>query len=206
MPATLEAPPKAKTAGPHIVAPFTVQADHPRNCDLLIQAIPGCRLRGAVSASKGVVDAKTGDVMVPQDQSRHLGMLPALPGMELSVNPADCTYIIRDPLHGDEELLARLKRTLDAHSPFRTAATFNGVKPQKGTLDIHRMKTLVRELRNLVEAGHAKVTKGPCPEEDQIEALPGKFLLNPGSRVPNTQPQFEEDYGAWVEKMNSLGG
>ena len=45
-----------------IVAPFGVEIDTPRNGDVLLQAIPGCRLRGAVRAGK-VVTKDNGDTV-----------------------------------------------------------------------------------------------------------------------------------------------
>lgn len=195
-------------AQPKIVRmkPFGIEADHPRNCDLMIQAIPGCRLRGAVKANRAVKDFKTGHSMIPVDQSRHLATFPEVPGMQLHINPSACTFKIFDPLEADEETLERLRRSIVQNTPFRSDSKLKGVKAVDGTLDVHRMKTLVREIIGIVEAGEAKVVLGTLPDMDDVNALPGNFLLNPGSRVPNQQPVFEKDYDGWLEQLTRSGG
>ena len=133
---------QAPRAGRTLVPPFVIVADHPRNCDLLLQCIPGCRLRSALSASKPVIDQKTGEAKIPVDQARHLGQLPQVPGMHLAVNPAELTYEITDPLFGDEEACERLRRAInETGGATRIPGKLKGVKPNKGTLDIHRMKS-----------------------------------------------------------------
>lgn len=191
------------------VASFGIEADDPRNCDLLIQSIPNCRLRSAISGSKPTIVNKQdphNSPVVPRDQAARLGTLPPLPGMQLHVNPSTCTYRVVDPLHGDEALCARIKRNMEEHGAVRSRTELDGVPPQKGVLDPHRLKTLVREMVWIVESGSAKVVKGSLPSMEDVEALPGNFLLNPGSRVPNTQPRYEKDLEAWVEKMGQTGG
>jgi len=189
-----------------IAQPFGIEADSPRNADVMLQSIPGCRLRGRVEAGKPVIDAKTGDPMIPQDQSRHLGKLPPIPGMQLHVNPAKCTYQIIDPLFDDDDLCERIRKGMEDDSPFRTESRLRGVPPQKGTLDIHRMKTLVREMLWLISSNDAKVVKGSEPELEDINQMAGKYLNNPGSRVRNSQPRYEEDMEAWVNNLNAHGG
>lgn len=198
MPATAE----TKT----VVAPFAIEADHYRCGDLIIQAIPGCRMRSTISASKPAKDAKTGEPRIPQDQAKFLGQFPEIPGMQIHVNPAKLTYVIIDPLDDDEDLCEKIRRTLERVSPFRVGSKLKGVPSQKGTLDVHRMKTLVRELIWWIDSNDAKVIKGTKPDMVDVERLPGKFLLNPGSRVHNTQPQFEEDWEHWVSELTKSGG
>lgn len=191
------------TAAPAKVRPWGIEADHPRNCDLLIQSIPGCRLRGAVAAHKPVVDARTGATSIPIDQMRHLGMLPRIPGMQLHVFPDKLRYEIVDPLHGDEELCQKIEQGLRADGRF--FGSVRGVRPSDGTLDQDRMKTLCREMWRLVELGHAKVVRGSRPSMEEIDAMPGEYLLNPGSRIQNSQPKYEKDYDEWVRRLNQLG-
>jgi len=186
------------------VRPFTIEADHPRNCDLLIQSIPGCKLRGAVSASKPAYTREGQPPMIPRDQARHLGALPPIPGMRLTVNPEACTYMITDPLHDDEALCRQIEAGLKREG--RVVGKVEGVPPKSGKLDVHRMKTLCRELAHLVNIGHARVVKGQLPTKEQIDGMPGNYLLNPGSRVPNTQPRFEKDFDEWVARLNQQGG
>lgn len=190
------------TTTPVTVAPFGIEADHPRNCDLLLQSIPGARLRSVISGSRTVVDQSTGDSMIPSDQANFLGQFPTIPGMQLLVNPAKGTYAIIDPLADDEQTCDRITRALERVSSFRSKSKIKGVAPQKGALDEHRMKTLVREMITILANGHAKVCKGAAPSKDDVDGMPGRYILNAGSRVPNTQPRFEDQWDDWVNNVS----
>ena len=65
-----------------VIGKFTIEADHQRNGQMIIQCIPGCVLRSRLDSSRTVIDAKTGEEMVPKDQARALSELPKLPGMQ----------------------------------------------------------------------------------------------------------------------------
>lgn len=188
------------------VLPFGVEADHPRNSDLLLQCIPGARLRSAIDGTKHTIDSKTGDIRIPLDQSRHLGSFPRVPGMQIHVNPGALTYVILDPLHDNVEMCDRIRKYLKENSSVSVSERLNGVSPQSGVLDTHRMKSLVRELVWLVDSGEAKRVKGTIPEMKDIDELPGYFLLNPGSRVGTTQPIYEKDWESWVAALSHSGG
>jgi len=191
------------------IQPFGIEADHPRNADLMIQSIPGCRLRGAVVASKGTIvnhDSETGDSVISPDQAMYLGNYPQIPGMQLHVDPAKCTYSIIDPLYDDEKLCERIKATAKRLCGIHMERKLRGVAPQKGKLDPHRMKTLCREMFNIVQAGEGKTVKGVLPTMEDIDSLPGKYLLNPGSRIFNSQPTFEEDFPVWYDNLVKSGG
>lgn len=191
---------------PTQVAPFGVVVDHPRNCDCRIQSIPGATLRSTIKATRTVKDAKSGEERIPKDQANHLGMLPEIPGMELHVNPNHGSFRIIDPLHGNEELCEKIRKRLAESSPMAVASKINGIKPQAGELDIHRIKTLVREMIRMVTSGEAKVCKGTLPKMDEVEGMAGEFLLNPGAMVHNGQPQYERDWAEWVANLNRMGG
>ena len=184
------------------VLPFGIEADHPRNCDLLIQCIPNCRLRSAIDGVKGHVD-EAGNHRVPLDQARHLGAFPRTPGMQLHVDPEHLTYEIVDPMYNNEQLCERVRKYLKEQTGYTTADKLNGAPPQKGTLDVHRMKSLVREMLWLVKAGEAKKCKGAIPEMADIDELPGHYLLNPGMRVPTLQPVYEKDWDDWVARLST---
>ena len=187
-----------------LVAPFTIEIDHPRNDDVLLQSIVGLRMRSAIDGSKGVIDSKTGDYVVPHDQSRSLSSFPRTPGMRLAVNPKELSYVVEDPINDDEALTDRIIRFLKNQG--RRVDKIKGVPTQKGTLDVHRMKTLCREVLWLIQAKEAKMVRGPQPKIEDIEELPGEFLLNPGSRVQNTQPVFEKNWDEWVSNLTRMGG
>lgn len=185
--------------------PFGIEIDHPRNCDCIIQSIPGMRLRSRITSSRTVKD-KNGEERVPADQAKHLGMYPEIPGMQLHVNPNKAAYQVLDPLHTDPDLCERLKKRIDENSPYRTGSKIKGVQPQNGELDPHRMKTLVREMLRLVKSGEARLSKGTLPTEAEVDGLAGNYLLNPGSLVHNTQPTYEKDWDAWVANLTLHAG
>jgi hypothetical protein len=125
--------------------------------------------------------------------------------MQLHVNPKDLTYVVVDPLANDPAMCARIVRFMKETMGSSTKEV-NGVAPQSGTLDQDRMKTLCREIIWLLTAGEAKVVKGAIPKLEDIEELPGKFLLNAGSQVQNTQPRYEDDWQSWVNNLSRSGG
>jgi hypothetical protein len=189
-----------------LVAPFAVEADHPRNCDLLLQAIPNCRLRSAIEGTRTVTNPITGDVRVPVDQARSLASFPRTPGMQLLVNPMTCEYVVHDPLTEDtnKQMLDRVNQW--SRQTQGSTAEMRGVPDQKASLDRDRMKTLCRELINLHKLGHVKVAKGRIPELVDVDDMPGEYLLNPGARVNNLQPRYEKDFPDWVSSMSRQGG
>ncbi len=206
-------PTETKSKSPRVssVPAWGIEADHPRNSDLALQSVTGLRLRSAINASRTVKDSRTGEELVPIDQASGLGRLPAIPGMQLHVNPGQGTYVVIDPLYEDQELCSRIQRRIEQLRGTSMGATLRGVPPIKGRVgeagfDEHRMKTLCREMYWLVTSGEARVIKGPLPDLEDIEDLPGHFLLNPGSRVANTQPRFEKDWAAWMDNLVRSGG
>lgn len=203
MDTTLEKDTEESAVGGFIPA-FTVEADHPRNCDLLLQSIPGCRLRGSIDGSRQTIDAKTGDTRVPIDQARALASFPRTPGLHLAIDPRRSTYKITDPLFQNEAMLARIHQHFKESG--RGSVQVRGVAPQEGILDRDRMKTLCREVLDLLDLGHMKMISGARPKIEDIEELPGEFLLNPGSTVQNTQPRYEKDFEGWVSNLSHGGG
>jgi len=191
------------------VGSFAVEIDHPRNCDILLQSIPGCRLRSMISGTKpAMIRNKAGkeEARIPQDQSIGMGSLPPIPGMQIGVKPDELSYRIYDPLSDDEDLCERIKKAIDDRGVFRCATKLHGAETLVSTLDKHRMKCLCRELRWLLDENQVKVIKGTAPTMAEIDAMPGKYLLNPGSRIPSTQPRFECDWDDWYDKLSRSGG
>ncbi len=189
-----------------VIASFAVEIDHPRNNDVLLQAIPGCRLRSAISSMKPIIDQRTGEARVPVDQARDLSFFPQTPGMQVHIKPDELTYRIVDPVHGDDELCERIQKRIEENSSIRTGQKVRGVPPQRGELDIHRMKTLCREMIWLLNENHVKIVKGVKPKIEDVNDMVGRYLLNPGSRVHNTQPMYEDSWDNWVSQLQSVGG
>lgn len=186
---------------------FTFEADHPRNCDLLLQSIPGQKLRSVIDVTKPAFDylgkdRERGDAVLSAYQQAW-GAYPKTPGMRVTVDTAKLTVDITDPLNEDLETLTKLNKWLTKPrdgGPINSAPV-RGDAPKRIQLDVHRIKTLCRELFRLVQMGHGRFVAGIKPSEEDIERLPGKFLLNPGARHQNYQPKFEEDMAAWIDKQ-----
>ena len=183
-----------------IVTPFGIEADHPRNCELLLTSIPNGRLRSAFDGMKPAI-GRDGQPRVPLDQAATFSTFPRAPGMQLYVNPKTCEYKIIDPMHKNEKLCAQMGKALGGGQ-----RKYDGAEPQHGTLDPHQMKTLCREMAFLVESGEAKICHGDLPSKEEIERLPGHFLLNPINRIGTTQPKYEKDFPGWVENLSHSGG
>ncbi len=195
-----------KTRSQISVSPWGIEADHPRNCDLLIQSLNHEKLRSALDGSKTATDRRTGDQVIPHSQGQYMGSMPRLPGMQLHINLEKLTYLIVDPLLDNHDLIVKLQRWLlrmGQPAPER----LNGVPERKGSLDVHRMKTLCREMFQLVQSHEARLVRGGvCPDLEDINELPGKYLLNPGAIVNQTaQPRYEDDWSDWVGKITAIG-
>ena len=186
--------------------PFTVEIATKRNCDVVLQSIPGQRMRGAIDGRNGVIDPKTGDESVPTDQAIDMAGFPKTPGQQIKVMPEKRAYTILDPMHGDEELCVRVKRFLEKKRGMSTGDKLDGLPPQHGKLDEHRMKTLCRELLQIVEAGEGKFVDGPEPKLETIEAMPGSFLLQPGLVTPMNMPRYEGECDDYVANLRRTGG
>ena len=124
--------------------------------------------------------------------------------MQLTVTPAKLEYQVVDKVTEDQ--LEQIHLYMVDQGQASADGKLKKPDDVKGQLDVHRMKTLCRECFHLVEAGEAKIVDGPTPKMENISKLPGKFLLNPGSRVHNSQPTYEEDFDEWVENLAAQGG
>ena len=189
------------------VKPWGIEAAHQRNCDLLLQSVEGCRLRSAIRPNKEIIDRdpQTREQIVRDASAKVIEGLPAnIPGMQIHVNPAKCAYRIVDPLHDDEAMCERIQQALERQTSVRTGSKLRGVEGRSGTVDRDRMKTLVREMCNLVAAGEAKVVQGICPGTEEVDGLPGDYLLDPSNMGLYHRPRYEKDEQDWVETLNRL--
>jgi hypothetical protein len=183
-----------------IVPPFGIEFDHPRNADFVLQAIPGSRFRSKIKSTVTNID---GSVRSLVDKPTG-AMVPEVPGMQIHVNPEKLEFAVVDPLNDDQEALEAVKAYINKVS-LGEIDGIKGVPTTKEKLDVHRMKTLCRELIQILEEGHAKVVKGPTPQLDDVKELPGHFLLNPGMREFTTQPTYEKDWARWVDALTKAG-
>ena len=200
-----------------IVPPFGIEIDHPRNNDTMIKHIPGCRLRSAIKSVVVGIDGKINRVLAsPEGVS-----VPNVSGMQLHVNPAKLLYKIIDPLREDKTKCEEILQFMKAHAGYRKTKSVVGVPDQSGTLDVDEMKSLCREMVQLLEGEtavdiktgkernmpHAKIVDGPRPDMDDVDELPGDYLLNAStSDFSQTQPRYEKDVSEWKRRLNSLNG
>lgn len=181
---------------------FAVEATHPRMCDLLIQGLTGVcdrRLRSKIIPVKTTIQG------TPSAKHSRGISPPEVPGQVLQVHPSKCAVRIIDPLRDDEHardyqnrLENYLKQTHGGNGKV------NGVPVREGKLDQDRMKTLCRELLGLIKEGHMTLVKGVSFSLKDCDALPGDYLLNPGSLVPNQQPKYEKDLEEYARRLNSM--
>lgn len=184
------------------VLPFTLEADHPRMCDLRIQNIPNLELRSAIDGSKGSVD-KDGNFSIPADQAIGMAGCPKIPGMRIEVDPKELTYRAYDPLSEQPELLIKITNYLRKKRGIGVGKKLSFVPEQKGKLDKHQMKTLCRELVFMMNAKEMTLVSGVEPEMEDIEELPGRFIQNPGAvRYKNAQPRYEDQMEDHIERLH----
>ncbi len=194
------------------VSPFAVEADAPGNGDIIIVSIPGVRLRSRLRPNRTIkaYDRITGQErdVLPVDQTRALAALPEVPGMQIFVDPANLTYKVVDgmtPEQGEE--LARAMRRGDNAMQLIAPDKFVPVSAVEGKIDVHEMKTLVRELVRLARLDFVRVVKGVLPDMDDVDNLPGRYLYDPGARhMGFTLPRFEDEYADWVNRLTFKAG
>lgn len=188
------------------IAPFAVEANHPRNCDLLVQGLTGICDRRLRSRLKGAVAVRgtDGKERLKPLSTDGIGP-PEIPGMILHVHPAKGEIVVEDPLRDNEKLRAELADYFRQTLGTRQTNPPNGCEERRGQLDRDRMKTLCREILGMVEAGEMEWKKGPRFDQSDVDELPGEYLTNPGSIIKNNQPRYEKNLPAYEQRLNRLG-
>jgi len=192
------------------VMPFAIEAKTPRNQDIIIQCLGCKRLRGAVRASMEAFDRQWQDQDDDESATRPVSAnlidgIGELPGQVLYVDPAELTWKIRDPLWGEDSKLERIRKAMRRALGLAVIdQKLQGMKPEDGTLDVDTMKTLCLELLSFIEAGEARVVKGIKPSKEDIDELPGRYLLNWSNRNKWRQPKYADQYDEWERDMNKL--
>jgi len=189
-----------------LIAPFAVEANHPRNSDLLIQSLTGIcerRLRSRISPAVKVID-RNGKQHI-KTPVLHGISLPEVDGHVLKVSPKDLTIEIVDPLATNDQQMEEFRRYVKATRG--TEENLRACDTVEARLDPHRMKTLCREVLQYIAAGEMEWCDAtPRFSLSDVESLEGRFLLNPGSQIPNNQPTFEDEMEAYKEKLLNSGG
>jgi hypothetical protein len=193
------------------VTPFVIEARTPRNNDLIVQCLNNLRLRGAVRASVEVFD-KTWDEdeFEEEKETRPVGAkiisgVGELPGEQLYINPAELTWKTSDPMHGQDSKLERIAKAMKrALGMASVGQKLRGKKPREGRIDEDMMKSLCREILCFIVAEEARVVKGIQPTPEDVDDLPGRYLLNPANLNNWHQPRYEDEYEPWVRKLHDL--
>ena len=187
--------------------PFTIEADSPNNGDITLHSLMGCRLRSRIKSTRRIFDRDriTGE-QITREESAHLisGMPSNVPGVRIEVHPGKSMYRVYDPLCDDEDMCEAIGSALGARKG-TPQKKVRGVKTYEGKLEKDLLKTLLRDLYNIVQSEDGKVVKGILPEMEDIDALEGDYLLNPSNRTKYHMPRYEKDMDAWAEKLNRLG-
>jgi len=191
------------------VSPFGIEADGKGNGNVFLKSIPNCNLRSRVKQVRMIIgherDPQTLERMRKPVSGGMVRDLPAnIPGMQLHVNPKDCTYLIIDPLFDDQDTLDRIQAAVEAHKGMRTGKKLRGVPKRGGTISTDSMKTLIREILCVLESNNARVCKGTIPDRDDVDDLPGDYLLEPANRGKWNRPRYEKDLPEWVQTLNQL--
>lgn len=191
------------------VAPFAVEATPPRNGNLMLRSIPGrIVLRGAFSSSATVTvtneDGEEEEV-VPLDQARDSARVPRIRGEIIAVHPTKRQYKTKDPLRGDKRKLNAIRNAVNDRRAFSMKENMDGVPPRSGEISVHEMKTLIREILDFHDDGQVKVVSGKLPTREQVDNMPGEYLLNAGMVTRTSQPRFEKDLPEWEAKLNAAG-
>ncbi len=214
-----------------MVAPFGIEADGRRNNVLLLMNIPGVQLRSRETANRPVIanpqSKDKEDRPIGRDFATFHGSMPEIPGQPLHLNPATRQWRVFDPLTEDENLCRRIARALVAgeHVVNRNVE-IKGVPTQEGTLGPDEMKTLIREVCQLMQSNDARLIKGPRPygtdkqtgehdmtdvdelrwtvTQDGKSVEVGDYLLEPFATDTN-RPRYEKDLASWVQRLNRIG-
>lgn len=194
------------------VTKFAIEARTPRNQDLMIQSLGKMRLRGAVSAMVETLDKTREEGDEDEIPVRRMGAkliegVGELPGMCLYVDPAVCSWKIADPLYKDEKTMDQVAKAMQrTRGAIVVDRKLRGMKPKSGRLGRDEMKTLCKELLCFIEAGDAKVVHGIAPTSEDIDELPGDYLLNWTNTEKWRQPRYAKDYEKWANRVSQLEG
>lgn len=194
---------KRMKVGP--VSPFTIEADDSSNSDLYIQVLGGLRMRSTIKQVKEIFDKEDGEQVTRSTSANMIDGLPRdIPGQRLRVNPAECTWECSDPLRNDQETLDKIQRAINAQTSRRTNSRLRGIPTSSGKLGVDEMKTLIRELLCFVDSGSARVVKGIKPEPEDVNEMPGRYLLNWSNQGQFNQPRYEDELEAWKRQLNRM--
>jgi len=208
MSTVMDTPVKERAKTSPGVGSFGISASHPRNSDLLLRSVIDCRLRSAIRPTKEILVREPGEIdqtLRPAPAKMIDGLPAVIPGMELHVNPVKGQWKVIDPLHDDERLCEKIQRAMEQSTGTRTRERLRGIPPRSGSINPDQMKTLVREMVWLLEAGEATLAAGSQPSLEDVDAMPGDYLNMPVERGGRWHiPRYEKQMDEWVQTLNNL--
>lgn len=180
------------------VPAFAVQATHPRNCDLHLMCLNGVIGRRMRSTTNPLVTNIQGQ---PRPFNRQ-DPVPVIPGQILRVFPSELRVVMEDPFFGDDVMRDALARWLRKNQGGTSTIPPSGIPPVEGRMDANRMKSLCREILHLLADKSMTQVEGPAFDLEDVDGLPGDYLLNPGSIIPTGQPALEKHWDQYVQRCN----
>ncbi len=142
----------------------------------------------------------------------RLAGMPDVPGIFIEVKPDGRRVRIFDPLDLDEdncpktgENYKQILTDMNAVIKSATGGIFDVFKQvQRLKLDVHRFKTLLRELVRWDESGNIyKLHVGELPSLEAIDKLHGEFMCN--EYHSGQVPKFEKEHQAYLENLQRIG-
>lgn len=137
------------------------------------------------------------------DGGRDVGVMqkmPNIPGMRMRVSIDDSEALLYDPLEDDPGLVSRINNAAVAAGIRGAGWTFVSRSVRKMEKDT--LKTLLFELRELIDEGLAWEVEGRMLSASAIEQLPGRRLFD---RLANSsvQPRYSDEVEEWTRRLNS---
>lgn len=169
----------SKSKGGIHAVKFTVEATVPNG--QLISRFLGFKLRGRWSLTN-----ERG-----RTSSRGIMNMPDVPGQYLTIDAANTTSIVADPLSFDENRdLYQQARSVHRETFGTDVAPVAEVKQESLTVD--DIKTALWEVAGWLEAGYCELVSGSCPTREEIGQMDGNRKINQFNSSPYA-PKYEND-------------
>lgn len=131
-----------------------------------------------------------------------MSRMPEIPGIRITLDPRRLTAALHDPLKDDPELFAMACKRLNEAQHVGTDLQYRPMADVTKELEPDEFKTLTEELVYKVGHGMARVVKGELPSLDQVDALEGDYLYDPGCSVKDDRPRYRKDVSDWKKRIN----
>jgi len=138
------------------------------------------------------------------DGGRDVGVMqkmPNIPGMRIRISVDEREALLFDPLEDDPALLARVNASASAAGIRGGGWTF--VPRSLRKLNEDQLKTLLLELRALIDESKAWEVEGRLPSPQAIDQLPGRQLFDPLANS-SVQPRYVDEVDQWTRRLNSV--